>query len=52
MLLQLVEFTGWIEVRDITAEGFLYCLRQDGSKTTADPVEVIWLAVEFNEGDD
>lgn len=95
VLLQPVDFSGWAEVRDITAEGFLYCLRQpvytEGQQgsvvtgsyytatgtstsahkaqtlvsgvtlpelptaenvTTGDPVEIMWMAVEFNGGDD
>lgn len=95
VLLQPVDFPGWAEVRDITAEGFLYCLRQpvytagqQGSVqtgsfytatgtstsahktqtlvsgvtlpelptaenvTTEDAVEVMWMAVEFNGGED
>ena len=34
--LQPVDFTGWVEVTQVTADGFLYCLRAfaDGSVTT------------------
>ena len=91
VVLQPVEFSGWAEIRSITAEGFLYCLRQFGAgqkgsvstgtyytasgtssssahtantlvnavtlpetepATTGEAVEVIWVAIEFNGGDD
>lgn len=90
VVLQPVNFSGWVEIKSVTAEGFLYCLRQptytDGSvttgsyytasgtssssahtantlvsavtlptaenKTTAEAVEIIWIAIEFNGGDD
>lgn len=34
--LQPVDFNGWVEVKQVTADGFLYCLREfaDGSVTT------------------
>lgn len=36
VILQPLEFSGWLEVKQVTAEGFLYCLRAftDGSVTT------------------
>lgn len=36
VMLQPLEFSGWVEVKQVTADGFLYCLRAftDGSVTT------------------
>lgn len=83
---QPLSFTGWVEVKEITADGFLYCLRahEEGSvttgsyytaggtasssshsaqtlvsgvtlpsgKTTEAAIEVLWVAIEFNGGEE
>ena len=35
-MLQPLEFSGWVEIKQVTADGFLYCLREftDGSVAT------------------
>lgn len=36
IVLQPLEFSGWVEIKQVTADGFLYCLREftDGSVAT------------------
>ena len=85
VVLQPVDFNGWVEVKQVTADGFLYCLRKfaDGSvttgsyytasgtasssahtaqtlvsgltlptgQTTETSVRLLWVAVEYNGGD-
>lgn len=51
VVLQPVNFSGWVEIQSISADGFLYCLRENASTTTAEAIEIIWLAIEFNGGD-
>lgn len=35
VVLQAENFNGIVQIKDVTAEGFLYCLRVEGSATTA-----------------
>lgn len=49
--LQPLDFTGWVEVKQVTADGFLYCLRQAENKTTDEAIEIQWVAIEFDGGE-
>ena len=41
------DFDGIVQIKSITAEGFLYCLRTNSSATTTTAVVVQYLAVEY-----
>lgn len=51
VILQAQDFSGLVQVRNVTVEGFLYCLRKvavdDGMDTTGDPVVVNYIAIEY-----
>ncbi len=52
VVLQAENFEGTVLIKDITAEGFLYCLRlltagENGTTTTAAEIKINYLAVEY-----
>lgn len=46
VVLQAQDFTGTVQIKNITAKGFLYCLRTE-SATTEDEVVVDYIAIEY-----
>lgn len=47
VVLQAEDFNGVVQVKTITAEGFLYCLRDMNDATTATAVVVHYVAIEY-----
>lgn len=47
VVLQAQDFAGFAQIKNITAEGFLYCLRTESAATTEDEVVVDYIAIEY-----